>query len=98
MEVAGPRQPVGQAGQLQVVGGQQAETWSADECLDIGAAADQALAVVGAAEDLLDEVEQGLGGRGLECVEQALEALDFGIEVGEAVRQRVGDADAGVQA
>ena len=51
-----PSDLFGQFGQLQVVRGDGAEAALVSEGAQVGAAADQALAVVGAAEDLVDQI------------------------------------------
>ena len=67
----------------------------AEERLHVGPAADEAFAVVGPPEDLVNQVQERPFARGAEVVEQGFEALDLGVEVREAVGDRAGDWDGG---
>ena len=84
--------------QFEVVGGDHADALVLGEGLDVGAAADEAFSVVGAAKDFVDEEEDRQRMIGFEGGEEGFVAAYFGIKIRDAVDDRVADFDAGEEA
>src|SRR6266516_3289156 len=63
----------------------------------LGIAADQALAIIGALEDLIDQEEKRIGRVLGQSFQQAFESAHLGIEVGITIGHGVGHFDAGVR-
>ena len=84
--------------EFEVVGGDHADALVLGEGLDVGSAADEAFAVVGAAKNFVDEEKDREGVIGFEGGEEGFEAAYFGVKIGDAVDDGVADFDAGEEA
>ena len=77
------------------MGGDQTDTPLADQGANIGAAANEPLAVVGAAKNFIDGEKEGQCLVVRQVIEQGAQALHLGIEIGDAIHHRIADFDAG---
>ncbi len=88
-------QLVRQLGQLEIMGGDESQAMLAGQRAHICPAADETLAVVCAAKDLVDTEQEWQSMIPLQFSQQCLEALDLSIEERDAIGYRVADAHAG---